>query len=159
MLNNENICPCGSNKRFDKCCLPIIKQAAEASSPEALMRSRYSAYAHKEYQYLVETYAKATRAKVNIGHLSAGEDATKWLKLEVLNATENGDKGEVEFIAYYQINKNFYAMHERSRFVQEAGFWRYLDGDMLNNTGKINITRNQSCLCGSNIKFKKCCGK
>ncbi len=37
-------CPCGSGRALDACCGPII-EGAPAPSPEAMMRSRYSAYA------------------------------------------------------------------------------------------------------------------
>ena len=38
-------CPCGSGRAFDECCGPFLSGAAAAPTPEALMRSRYAAYA------------------------------------------------------------------------------------------------------------------
>ena len=38
-----DLCPCGANSTFEDCCQPIIEQREVASTPEALMRSRYSA--------------------------------------------------------------------------------------------------------------------
>jgi SEC-C motif-containing protein len=168
MLNNQSLCPCGSNEYFDKCCLPLIQGTVPASSPERLMRSRYSAYVSNHYTYIFDTYTKAQRKNLTVADIAASADSNHWLKLEVLSAFEDSNKGEVEFIAFYELRQNeleqtaqktFYAMHERSRFVKEDGAWRYADGDMLLQTGKVNLTRNQTCLCGSKLKFKKCCGK
>lgn len=159
MINNPSACPCGSEKQYNNCCLPLINLQTYAASPEALMRSRFSAYAKLNYQYVLNTYAKEARSKLTIAQLKSGNESTKWLKLEVLSAFSDNNEGEVEFIAYYQIHKDFYCMHERSRFILEEGQWRYLNGDMLNKSGRINITRNQTCLCGSQLKYKRCCGK
>ena len=123
------------------------------------MRSRFTAYANGFYQYVFDTYAQSARAKLDLSMLSEGSRDTQWIKLEVQSAWGEGSNGEVEFIAYYKVNKDFYAMHERSRFIAEDGEWRYLNGDMLNKNGKLNIARNQSCLCGSMLKYKRCCGK
>ena len=45
-------CPCGSNLKYDECCLPLIKGDKTAITAEQLMRSRYSAYVKKEVGYL-----------------------------------------------------------------------------------------------------------
>ena len=39
---SQDLCPCGSLKKYSECCEPIIKKAEKASSPEVLMRSLYS---------------------------------------------------------------------------------------------------------------------
>jgi 23S rRNA pseudouridine1911/1915/1917 synthase len=39
---SQDLCPCGSLKKYSECCEPIIKKAEKASSPEVLMRSRYT---------------------------------------------------------------------------------------------------------------------
>lgn len=41
----NNCCVCGSQQTFALCCEPFIKQRKVATTPEQLMRSRYSAYA------------------------------------------------------------------------------------------------------------------
>jgi len=40
-----SLCPCESGKEYDACCGPIINGSQAARTAEALMRSRYSAYA------------------------------------------------------------------------------------------------------------------
>jgi SEC-C motif-containing protein len=36
----------------------------------------------------------------------------------------------VEFVARYKVNGRAHRLHEVSRFVQEAGRWCYVDGDI-----------------------------
>jgi len=38
-------CPCGTEIPLDACCGRLLRRAAEAATPEELMRSRYTAYA------------------------------------------------------------------------------------------------------------------
>ena len=63
----------------------------------------------------------------------------------------------VEFTAYYFENKSMYQLHETSNFNIEDGKWRYHDGVLHDDCGKIKYGRNLLCVCGSNKKFKQCC--
>ena len=35
-------CPCGTGATYDSCCGPLLANTAQATSPEQLMRSRYT---------------------------------------------------------------------------------------------------------------------
>jgi SEC-C motif-containing protein len=48
-------CPCFSGLRYAACCAPLHSGEREASTPEALMRSRYAAFALGLGEYLVRT--------------------------------------------------------------------------------------------------------
>ena len=48
-------CPCHSKKRYADCCGPLHKGTRPAATPEELMRSRYSAFALGEVDYLAKT--------------------------------------------------------------------------------------------------------
>ncbi len=69
----------------------------------------------------------------------------------------NDNKTVVEFTAYYFENKSMYQLHETSNFIVEDGKWRYHDGELHEDCGKIKYGRNLPCVCGSNKKFKQCC--
>lgn len=168
-MDNTIPCPCGSKLTFSLCCYPYILGSAVPTSPEALMRSRYSAYATSHFEYIANTYASKEQSEHIIGKCESNSGAvsvtdikksslhTKWCKLEIVNSHEEDSRGEVEFVAYYQHNKQFYAMHERSRFIKVQSKWLYVDGQMLSKTGSLKIGRNDNCLCGSGKKFKRCC--
>ncbi|MBT3134673.1 SEC-C domain-containing protein [Alteromonas sp. ALT199] len=64
----------------------------------------------------------------------------------------------VEFTAYYFESKSMHQLHETSNFNIEDGKWRYHDGVLHDDCGKIKYGRNLPCVCGSNKKFKQCCG-
>jgi len=158
-----NDCPCGSGKDFAACCGPYIAGDAPAPTAEALMRSRYSAYATANAKYLKDTLAKG----VDDGdELSDAEIAkADWTGLEIRDTEAGGvddDTGEVEFTAYYtaQDGERF-AHRERSTFAREDGRWVYVDGVINPKHQPVRVAkvgRNDPCPCGSGKKYKKCCG-
>jgi SEC-C motif-containing protein len=120
-------CPCGSGAAYGVCCGPL-HDGKPAETTEALMRSRYSAYAIGHVDHVFRTWHPRTRP----ADLSPAPDLT-WLGLEVLDAVDGGpqdDTGEVEFRARFRTRSGEQALHERSRFERRAGRWVYVDGDV-----------------------------
>ena len=120
-------CPCDSGLAYSDCCGPWhagMTLELHAPTPEALMRSRYSAYALGLIEYLLATWHPSTAP----GELEL--PPVKWLGLEVRQAQATGDAGVVEFVARYRENGRGGRMHEISRFVCEEGCWLYIDGQM-----------------------------
>jgi SEC-C motif domain protein len=119
-------CPCGSKKEFSACCARFIDGGEAASTAEALMRSRYTAYTLLREDYLLATWHASTRP-VRLG--LAEEVPTKWLGLEVKHhEQQDADHAIVEFVARYKVNGRAHRLHEVSRFVREEGSWFYVDG-------------------------------
>ena len=50
----QNPCPCGGFL-YSSCCAPLHRGECQAATAEQLMRSRYSAYALGEVEYLLQT--------------------------------------------------------------------------------------------------------
>lgn len=118
-------CPCGTAP-YAACCGPLHEQASIAPSAEALMRSRYSAYALNRVDYLLASWAAETRP--DAASLTP-DPALRWLGLTVLRAEESADRAEVVFVARFRIGGgSAQRMQERSRFVRRDGRWYYLDG-------------------------------
>jgi SEC-C motif-containing protein len=119
-------CPCGSQKTYAQCCEPLHR-GAPAASAEALMRSRYCAYALALHEYLQRSWHSSTRP----AHIdSADSDPTQWLGLRIKRHQPVDDAhATVEFVARYKIAGRAFRLHEVSRFVREHGHWFYLDGD------------------------------
>ena len=86
---------------------------------------------------------------------------TTWENLEVLNTSTQGEKGIVEFIAHYIHQEVPQTLHEISEFRRENGIWYYIGAKLIQTQPPhpTTIGRNQPCSCGSNKKYKKCCGK
>jgi SEC-C motif-containing protein len=120
-------CCCGSSLTANVCC-GRWHAGEGAPTAEALMRSRYAAFVLCNETYLLATWHSSTRPS------SVSFDSKqKWLGLKIVAATgTSADKAEVEFIARYRIGGGSAArLHERSRFVKEAGRWYYIDGVII----------------------------
>ncbi len=143
------MCICGLDKEYDKCCGAIIKELRVVSSPEELMRSRYSAYVNADARYLLLSCVKENQYEEDIELIEDFSSQVDWLKLDVLKV----DRNTVEFKAYYRDKEQIQVLHEKSNFVLEDGVWKYKDGELH----KSKIERNESCPCGSGKKYKKCC--
>jgi SEC-C motif-containing protein len=107
-----------------------------APSAEALMRSRYSAYAlalknSSLADYLLQTWHPDTRPQdLNLN----GADANKWLGLKIKRYLMLDDEHAiVEFVASYKalndLGGKAQKLHEISRFKCIKNHWYYLDGD------------------------------
>lgn len=116
-------CPCGSGVVYEACCQPLHHGERQAVTAEELMRSRYSAYATGNADYVFRTWHPRTRP----ADLTVDADVV-WTGLTVTDVVAGrggDDTGEVEFTASY--DDGF--LHERSRFERRGGRWVYVDGD------------------------------
>lgn len=155
----EILCPCGSKLRYPACCEIYHTHHGTAPNAEALMRSRYSAYAMGRYDYVLATYADEYKQGLTETKLAESDKGTKWLSLEVLSAKTSGNKATVEFTATSLLEKRFYIMHEISQFTFRDGQWSYTTGDIQPTSGEIKLGRNDLCPCKSGKKVKRCCKK
>ncbi|MFF8774407.1 YchJ family protein [Kitasatospora sp. NPDC015120] len=118
-------CPCGLPASYAECCGRLHRGQAAATTAEALMRSRYSAFAARDEAYLLRTWHPDTRPdSVDL------DPGLRWLRLEVLSTTEGGPfhaEGTVAFRAHYADGREEGVLTEHSRFVRHEGAWVYLD--------------------------------
>lgn len=109
-------CPCGSAS-YDECCGPLHRGEKQADTAEELMRSRYSAYALGDTDYVWRTWHPRTRPEQ-----VPPDPAARWIDLEIIESGED----TVEFRARHTTG----VLHERSRFERRAGRWFYVDGTL-----------------------------
>ncbi len=159
-------CPCCSKIEQEKCCGPLIKGDKQAPTAEALMRSRYTAYATAEVGYIQRTIHPKNRHDFDEEAARKWSEQSEWLGLEILDtsAGKDGDsEGVVEFIARYKQDEEEQEHHEVAQFSRENGKWYFVDGRVIGRDPYVRqqpkIGRNAPCPCGSGKKFKKCCGK
>jgi len=157
------VCYCGNSLEFKECCYLFIKNKSFPNTPVELMKARYSAFVIGDIDYIYDSHHIDTRKEISKEDIKNWSLNSKWLGLEILNIGEiNNDslEGTVEFIAKYKQNAIIYTHHEKSLFKKSNNRWYYhsqLETSDLNNIKKLG--RNSLCFCGSNKKFKKCCGK
>ena len=136
-------CPCRAREpasvTYLDCCgrwHAGLDDGERAPTPEALMRSRYSAYALAQgrgtgspplLDYLLKTWHPSTAP----GDMELGP--LQWTGLDVLHQESSGDAAVVEFVAHHKVNGRAGKLREVSRFVREAGAWLYVDGVMTQN--------------------------
>lgn len=125
-------CPCGGvpqGASLGSCCGPVVSGEAVAVTAEALMRSRYTAYALGGADHLFRSWHARTRP----GDV-APDPRVRWVGLSVLDVVDGGPddaEGVVEFRAQWVSDDDGPVrrgeVHERSRFVRRGGRWVYLD--------------------------------
>jgi len=159
-LNTQTFCLCGSGIEYAQCCGPFHSGEKKPVTAEALMRSRFTAYALHNAGYLQDTWDATVRPEL----IDFSKEKVDWQRLEIGNTKKGGAKdvkGVVEFKAYYLEDGEEYVMTEISQFIKRAGGWFYLDG-LVKSIGKVglqtNLGKNAPCSCGSGKKFKRCCG-
>lgn len=119
-------CPCGTGDRYAVCCGPYLAGAARPPTAEALMRSRYTAFARGDADHLWRTWHPRTRPSD-----VSPDPSTRWTGLEITDTVggrEGDATGEVAFVARFDGPSGPGAVTERSRFERRAGRWVYVDG-------------------------------
>jgi SEC-C motif-containing protein len=128
-------CPCGRGLPYRECCGPAHHGHAPATA-EALMRSRYSAFALDDDGHVLSSWHPHTRpAAID------RDPGLRWVGLDILASTGGGlfdAEGVVEFRAHYRDHGKPGDMVERSRFVRHDGQWVYW-GPILTDGSLANI--------------------
>lgn len=130
-------CSCGNSKSFKECCEPLLKGELEAANPETLMRSRYSAFVHRDIDYLHDTLDPQARYDFDEEATRNWAEKAEFTGLEIISTSAEGNKGHVEFKAHYKMTdpadgsvKEF-IHHEHSKFRKQGGVWYFRDGKLI----------------------------
>ncbi len=126
-------CPCSSTKLYADCCGLYHSGKERPGSAEALMRSRYSAYATGEIEYLLKTIPLIERRNFDIKAAKQWSEESEWTGLEILSSKESkdGKRTTIEFKAKFKIKDEEHVHAERAYFEKTQGRWFFLDGKLL----------------------------
>lgn len=151
----NTLCPCPSGLPYEACCAPLHRGERHAADAEALMRSRYAAYALRQIDYLIATTVPAQQHLLNRAAIDAWSRDSEWLGLTVIQHKPKAGKrhAQVEFEARFLENGETRSHHELSAFVQIDRRWYFIDPTVPLPGMKT------PCFCGSGKKFKQCCGQ
>ncbi|MBL9078818.1 MAG: YchJ family protein [Planctomycetes bacterium] len=159
-------CPCCSGAAFAECCEPILTRQRQATTAEQLMRSRYTAYALGNVDWIVDSQSPDGRRFVDRNATEQWSKRSKWHRLEIVGTEAGGvddTEGFVDFKAYYTIGGEDITHHEVASFRKEDGVWYFVDGVEVKPRPfkrlDPKVGPNDPCPCGSGKKHKKCCGK
>lgn len=116
-------CPCGSSLDYRLCCEPFHLGLTNAPTAVALMKSRYSAYALKKIDYLLDTAVIAGDKNQERKDITEWANATQWIGLKILRSEET----IVEFIADFIYQGKHHQHHEISKFEKIKGRWYFVN--------------------------------
>lgn len=142
-------CHCGLNTPYEGCCGRYLDGETPAPTPEALMRSRYTAYATNQIDYIANTMKGKPAIGFERQHVAEHNKDITWEQLTVIDAQAD----TVSFMATYtDTSGKKHCLAEISQFEQQGPQWFYIEGKML------KPPKNGPCPCKSGLKFKRCCG-
>lgn len=108
-----------------------MSDPAWPATAEALMRSRFEAFARGDAAHLLASWHPSTRpAELDL------DEGVEWRRLQIVDTVAGApddEEGIVEFRASYRAPGGAGLLHERSRFARVDGRWVYVDGDILDS--------------------------
>lgn len=134
-ISGNAFCPCGSQKKFKKCCR-TYHFGENPSNALDLMKSRYSAYAANDSNYIIKTthrdnkdYTKDTQSwKESIHDFF---DHTEFKNLEILEFVDGEEVAFVTFRATLFQGAIDVSFTEKSKFVKANDLWLYHSGEFI----------------------------
>ena len=127
------MCPCGSNKKYKKCC-KLSHNRTLPKTALTLMKSRYSAYDIGNSKYIMDT-THMLNTEYSEDKKTWEENIQNFIKdsnfkaLEILEFEDSTPESYVTFKAYIDINGVDSTFTEKSKFIKENGKWFYVSGD------------------------------
>lgn len=137
----NDICPCGSLKKYKKCCKPFHDKITFPRTALELMKSRFSAFA-----VLIADYIIFTTHENNSDYISDlklwNQDImnfsknTRFERLEILDFIEGEVESFVTFKATLFQDNTDISFIEKSRFLKVEDKWLYIDGRFIDEGKK-----------------------
>ncbi|MFO0684022.1 MAG: YchJ family metal-binding protein [Sandaracinus sp.] len=133
-MASSALCPCGSGRAYAACCEPF-HAGGEPPDAEALMRSRYAAFARGELSYLFRTlhadhddHAQGEAAWVRSA--AQGAKRARYDALAILDRDGPDTDGvaRVLFHVTMRVDGRDASFAELSSFAHDGTGWRYVGG-------------------------------
>ena len=132
----NDVCPCGSLKKYKKCCKPFHDKITFPKNALELMESRFSAFAVCNSEYIISTTHENNPdftqdlKSWNNDILNFSQN-TRFEKLQILEFIDDEIESFVTFEATLFQDKNDISFIEKSRFLKVEGIWKYVDGQFI----------------------------
>lgn len=136
-VNRNDLCPCGSSKKYKACCGQAHAGIAYPTNPEQMIRSRYTAYAIGNVEYLYKTTHPTNEAVAGKSPEAYKQETLAYCQkvdftgltvLESSPADEQGISRGVLTAKFKVTGQPEDAFTERSEFVELDGRLVYLRG-------------------------------
>jgi SEC-C motif-containing protein len=134
-ISGNSFCPCGSQKKFKKCCR-VFHYGENPGNALELMKSRYSAYAANDSDYIIKTTHRDNKDYTSDEQkwkesIHDFVDHTEFKGLEILNFEEGEDTAYVTFKASLFQGAIDVSFTEKSKFVKVHDLWLYHSGEII----------------------------
>ena len=137
----NDICPCGSLKKYKKCCKPFHDKITFPKTALELMKSRFSAFAVLIADYIIFTFLLNNSDYIS-DLKSWNQDImnfsknTRFERLEILDFIEGEVESFVTFKATLFQDNTDISFIEKSRFLKVEDKWLYIDGQFIDEGKK-----------------------
>ena len=118
----NNLCPCGSKKKYKKCC-QIYHKGSIAKTALELMKSRYVAFVIGDIKYIINT----STFQKDYDDLKEFSNNCEFKKLDILEYGYD----IVTFKATLLCDGIDSSFIEKSKFVKKETKWYYESGEIL----------------------------
>lgn len=132
----NDICPCGSFKKYKKCCKPFHDKITSPKTALELMKSRFSAFSVCNSEYIIfSTHQNNPDFTQDLkswnNDILNFSKNTRFEKLEILEFIDGEVESFVTFKATLFQDKNDISFIEKSRFLKTEEIWKYVDGQFI----------------------------
>ncbi len=132
----NDICPCGSFKKYKKCCKPFHDKITSPKTALELMKSRFSAFSLCNSEYIIfSTHQNNPDFTQDLkswnNDILNFSKNTRFEKLEILEFIDGEVESFVTFKATLFQDKNDISFIEKSRFLKTEEIWKYVDGQFI----------------------------
>ncbi len=128
-VSKNSPCPCGSGQKYKKCCERYHKGLVAKSAVE-LMKSRYSAFAVGDINYIIKT----STFQKDFDELKRFSQSCEFKKLEILDSFEEDEKAFVVFKVSVFCKEADNSFIEKSFFIKKKSRWFYDSGEILDES-------------------------
>lgn len=131
-VSRNSPCPCGSEKKYKKCCGPL-HEGKPAATPDRLVRARYCAYVLSNVKYIMQTTHPDSPHRRDDELLWQRElrdhcASTIYNSLTFDEIKIGDNEGWVSFSVSFEQGGISGSRGERSYFLLHDGLWKYVYG-------------------------------
>ena len=134
-ISGNSYCPCGSQKKYKNCCR-IFHYGEKPNSALELMKSRYSAFASNDSNYIMNTTHRENPDFTYDTEKWQKEiheyfDHSEFKKLEIIEFVDGQNESYVTFKASIFQGAIDVSFIEKSKFLKVNNQWLYHSGEFI----------------------------
>lgn len=124
-MSDLDDCPCFSGNAYHTCCKPFMQGEAWPETPLALLRSRYTAFALKNIDYLERTMRAKAAISFNTNYLRKFINNVDCIALHIQHSKVGQSQAIIEYKAIFKHKEHLekQTLHQYSFFNRIDNHW------------------------------------